>query len=299
MNISELSNCNVGKFITFNCILGQKLTCSKNGGGSYLNITLVDKTGRISFPVFDDVEENESNLVEGSAYSVSAIINKWNGNTQLKNAKFELLEDDAYTADDFIDSYSILEKINRFEKIIDTLEYPYDVFIKHAIGLDGNKSTWDKFTKCPSAEKYHGNKLSGLFLHTLGVTENVINIYNLYARNIKEYGYVKSVININRLVAKAIFHDIMKINEYEYNTFIKRIPGVVGHIYDGIGYADKINEECGFILNREQIEEIKNCVLTHHGQYGPKEPDNLEDQLIHLADMIDAKVVGEIESNKE
>ena len=123
---------------------------------------------------------------------------------------------------------------------------------------------------------------------------HAVNTYNVYTK-INMYGDINSVLNKDRLICKAILHDIKKVDEYEYETVIRRKPGVIGHLIDGVTYLNKINEECNNILNREQIEDLTYAILSHHGQYGPYEPKTPEDVILHLADMADAKVVGELE----
>lgn len=308
MNITEILNGKAGEYVSFKGILTDKQLIEKNGGGNYLSITLADARARISTPIFENVEDRNERLVIGKPYLITATINVWNSTVQLKNVKFKELKEDEYNSEEFIDSYSVDGHIGEIVDIIMSMEEPYKTIAEHALGLaiDPEKETvmivenserWTNFSQCPSAEKYHGNKIGGLLLHTLGVTENIVNVIDLYQNNITEYGDVTKVINVSRLKLKAIIHDCMKTKEYEYDTFIRRKPNVVGHVYDGVAYIDSINKECGNILSEEDVENIKTCILSHHGQYGPMQPKTLEDTLVHLADMIDSRVVGEMENN--
>ena len=298
MNINEVLTKKSGEQVSFKAVLTKKDLTPKNGGGNLLNIALADSNSRFSFPIFDDVDKFDKGLVLGRAYLVNGVVNIWNGNFQLKGLTFRSLKEDEYTPGEFISAYDIPEPlITQFENIINGLIEPYKTIAKHTIGMEGDIKRWTKFIACPSAESHHGNKIGGLFLHTMGVIGNIANMEKMYGK-LNMYGDAQAVINWSRLKLKAIIHDYKKVDEYEYDTFIRRIPGVVGHIYDGVGYIDEINKECGNILSREELENIKVSILSHHGQYGPQQPNNDEDMLLHLSDMIDSRIVGRMEEHQ-
>lgn len=295
MNIKELSNVRTGEAISFKGVLADKKLSPKNGGGFFLSVTLADKTGRISSPVFDNADSLHDKLEVGTPYLVKGIINVWNGTTQIKNVAFRPLEESEYTPDEFISAYEIPKNLVKFfVDTVDGLSEPWKTISRRAVGLDGDKEIWKAFITAPSAEKHHGNRIGGLFIHVLGVMAHAVNAYNVYTK-INMYGDISTVLNKDRLICKAILHDIKKIDEYEYETVIRRKPGVIGHIIDGVTYLNKINAECNYILDQEQIENLTYAILSHHGQYGPYEPKTVEDMILHLADMADAKIVGDLE----
>jgi len=295
MNINELLTKTTGEQVTFKAVLTKKDLAPKNGGGNFLNIGLTDADKRFTFPIFDEVEKYDKGLVQGVAYLVAGTVNIWNGNLQLKNVRFRSLKQDEYTAGEFISSYEVSDAlIQNFKNTINDLCEPYKTIAEHAFGLKGDAERWTKFMTCPSAESKHGNKIAGLFLHSMGVLGNIVNMRKMYEK-LDMYGNVDQAINWDRLKLKAMIHDYKKVDEYEYDTYIRRIPSVVGHIYDGVAYIDEINKECDNILSREELENIKTAILSHHGQYGPQQPKSEEDMLLHLSDMIDSRIVGRME----
>lgn len=295
MNIKELSNAKQGEAVSFKAVVVDKKLTPKNGGGNFLSVTLADKDGRITTPVFDSPETLDEKLEIGAPYLVRGLVNIWNGTTQVKNILFRKLEDGEYTSDEFISSYEVPKKLVKFfTDTVNGLSEPWRSISRRAVGIDGSPNTWTAFLTAPSAEKHHGNRIGGLFLHVFGVMTHAVNAYNAYTE-INMYGDIDKVLNKDRLICKAILHDIKKIDEYEYETFIRRKPGVIGHIIDGVTYLNQINAECGNILDKEQLEDLTYAILSHHGQYGPYEPKTLEDTLLHLADMTDARIVGELE----
>lgn len=286
-----------GQYIDLKVILSEKKLMPKSNGGNYLSVSLVDKFGKIDNPVFDEAEKLFETLKENTAYTVGGIINIWNGNVQIKNIVFKELGAGEYEASDFINSYEITdEMIEEFEKVVNELEPHHKSIVMMATGCCGtNKKLFNNFLKCPSAEKHHGNRLGGLFLHTMGVMSNIVNMLDIYVDKINVYGPVKNI-DPSRLLTKAILHDIMKMKEYDYNTIIRRKPGKkLNHLIEGVVYLSEINSMCGNVLSEEEIDNIGYAILSHHGSYGPYEPKETEDMLLHLADMIDSRIVGEIE----
>lgn len=296
MKIRELIEHKQGERVTIKAVLAEKCLVPNKNGGNYLSIAICDSDGRLAFPIFEDSEEWFEKLEVLIPYEIKGTVNIWNGTTQLKNVEFRPLNEGEFSSHDFVNSYQIPNSlISFFEDVVENLQEPYREFAKTATGCCGyNDDLFNLFLTCPSAEKHHGNRIGGLFLHTLGVMSNVANVPKLYSK-LDMYGDINSVINSDRLMLKAILHDIMKINEYEYKTCIRRKPNVVGHLYDGLIYITEINKKLGNILSYDEMEDIKYSILSHHGEYGPCKPKTLEDMLLHLADMIDSRVVGELE----
>lgn len=294
MKIKELNSCKNGEMVTIRVVVANKELKPKSSGGEFLSVELVDDTGRIIFPIFDNVDIVYEKLEIGRPYTVEGSVNIWNGSAQLKNPRFKIIRE--YDASEFIAKYNVDNSlVEEFLQVIDSLKEPYKTIAIESFDLNTTKERWNKFLTCPSAKKYHGNKLGGLFLHTYGVLKNVINIISLYENGKIDYPDVNTVVNKDRLILKAIIHDLMKTEEYVYDTYIDRKDNVIGHIIDGATFITIINNKCNNILSNEELEDIKYSLLSHHGEFGPYEPKTIEDWLLHLADMIDAKVVYELE----
>lgn len=295
MKIKDLSNCKQDSPVSFKAIVSEKSLVPTKNGGHYLSVALCDSDGRISFPIFEDADNLHDKLEVLTPYEVSGTVNFWNSSTQIKNISFRELSSDEYESCDFVSAYEIPKSlVSFFADVVRGLSSPYKEIAMEATGLDTDEKKFKIFLSCPSAEKHHGNKIGGLFLHTLGVMSNIGNIPKLY-KKLDMYGDIDTVINKDRLMLKAILHDVMKVNEYEYKTCIMRKPNVIGHLYDGIIYLTQINDKLGKPLSEEELEDIKYSILSHHGEYGPCKPKTLEDMLLHLSDMIDSRVVGEME----
>lgn len=307
MKIKELGNLQNGASATLIGVLVKNNIMPKNGGGEYLQVGFKDASGTIEFPVFERCDIIHSKLEDGRIYKVTGTINIWNGNIQLKAPTFLPMETNSALEqlgrEYFMPSYSkkaIKTASDYIKDVIDRMEEGYKLAAYHLTGLD-KSSNYTQFITCPSAEKHHGAKIGGLVVHIAGVLRNVDNMIHHYiVDTIDDYKTSEPVINIDRTLFKAIVHDIAKMKEYEYNTVIRRKPGVVGHLIDGCSELEKAVEllrkkTATEVISDEDIENIKYSILSHHGQYGPYQPKTLEDEIIHLADMIDARFVGVIE----
>lgn len=295
LNIKQVHDCRTGDIVVFKAVVSEKKMLTSTNGKEFLQLTFIDAYDRIKTPIFEDPDKYEE-LTEGTPYVISAKINIWNNIVQLKEIEFRELSYNEYKSEDFISSYKIPEKdILYFKDKIESLSEPYKSIAKSA--MYDNDFFTHQFLVAPSAEKYHGNKLGGLFLHTVTMLKIMDEIIEVYKDNV--YGDFKSVVNTDRLCLKVIFHDIMKTREYKYSTFIKRKEGAVGHLIDGCTFLHAVNNRTTVEnkLNEEEMENIKYAILSHHGQYGPYEPKTIEDQILHQLDMIDSKIVGALEDN--
>lgn len=306
MNISDAKKLDNGAIASTVGVLVKNSLMPKQGGGHYLQVGLKDASAIIEFPVFDRADIIHEKLIEGNIYMVRGTVNVWNGNVQIKSPVFTPLSlEDALKnlgREYFLPSYSkesIDNAISYLNETINEMGEPWKTFVSHATGfVDTKGDMFNSFVTCPSAEKHHGAKLGGLLIHTVGVLKVVKSMIEQYVTDtISDYVVDNPVVNVDRLITKAIVHDIKKIDEYEYSTVIRRTPGVIGHLIDGVGYIETVNNNLGNTISKQDMESLKYSILSHHGQYGPYKPESLEDQIIHLADMIDSRFVGTIENN--
>ena len=277
------------------------LVKKNDGNGEYQKLKFADKTGVLTVPLW--VVNNE--LAPGKAYRVKAMKTSWKGNPQLDNVVIEELKD--YKSGQFLESYEMTkESVRIIYDAINKLKQPYKTFLLKLFSIDGDDITlensqksrlFSEFMRCPSAEKHHGNKIHGLCYHTIGVIKNALNIICLYEKGEfpQIYGNkISDCVNIDRLIFKAIIHDICKINEYQYDVCIARKNKEVGHIIDGVYLVKSVNHKHN-IFSEQEEDNICYSILSHHGEFGPYQPKTLEDTILHISDLIDARVVGEME----
>ncbi|MEG0728245.1 MAG: HD domain-containing protein [Anaerovoracaceae bacterium] len=289
MNISEIRDTKDRTHISFKGMLSEVKVLESSTGSSYINITFQDKDDAISFPIWDNIDEIKG-YETGQVYVISGQKASWNNTPQIKSPL--ILKCDDAKPEDYVPSYDITnEHIGEFNWIVDNLCEPYKSTMRAALNKLG-----DSFYTSVSATRHHGNKRGGLLLHTIGVVRNVESMIKNYSDNklIDNYD-ITSLINKDRLIFKALWHDIMKVYEYD-SVAIKIRPNSVSHIYRSVAFLEAIlyhNKDIDF--PEEEFASVAKSILSHHGQYGPEEPKTIEDYMLHLADMIDAKIVGECE----
>ncbi|ACO85838.1 HD domain-containing protein [Clostridium botulinum] len=296
MKIADITSENSGEVVEFNALVNDKRTNYKKDGSPYLLLILQDNTGTIAFPVWDKYEQLNNLLEINSIIAVRGVAATFNGNMQIRNPAINVFKE-SINYSDFVPEYDIPKNlINYFNETINSLEDKYKKIAIAATGAMGyDKKRWNEFITCVAAEKFHGNKRGGLFLHTVGVMKTIENIIDDYITN-PFYMSAQNCINKDRLMLKAIVHDIMKIKEYDYEGIIRRKPIKMDHLVMGASYINEINSEVGKILDEEELDDICYSILSHHGEFGNFEPKTIEDVLLNAADIIDSQIVNAIEN---
>ncbi|KEI95380.1 phosphohydrolase [Clostridium botulinum A2B7 92] len=296
MKIADITSENSGEVVEFNALVNDKRTNYKKDGSPYLLLILQDNTGTIAFPVWDKYEQLNNLLEINSIIAVRGVAATFNGNMQIRNPVINVFKE-SINYSDFVPEYDIPKNlINYFNETINSLEDKYKKIAIAATGAMGyDKKRWNEFITCVAAEKFHGNKRGGLFLHTVGVMKTIENIIADYITN-PFYMSAQNCINKDRLMLKAIVHDIMKIKEYDYEGIIRRKPIKMDHLVMGASYINEINSEVGKILDEEELDDICYSILSHHGEFGNFEPKTIEDVLLNAADIIDSQIVNAIEN---
>jgi 3'-5' exoribonuclease len=168
-----------------------------------------------------------------------------------------------------------------------------------------------RFSEAPASLSHHHAYTGGPAVHTL----EVLRYLNAMTVVLKP--------NLDVLITAAVWHDYMKVREYErqwmpsknvHKTLCEgcRVrnlghPDSVDEIFTW-GYApDRFGRQIGhisagaaqFIISAEKFavgpdlrDAVTHCILAHHGhrEWGsPVEPQTLEALLLHQSDMISAK----------
>lgn len=296
LKIKEIEQLKNGEKVQFNALISDKRTGWKKDGSAYLLLIMQDNTGTIAFPVWDNYDKYNSMLEVNSIINVKGIVVRFNGSIQIRNPIINTIEEEFDYAE-YVPVYDIpKELIEYFNNIVNNLEEKYK---KIAIGATGalgyNKDRWQAFLNCVAAEKFHGNKRGGLFLHTIGVMKTMEGIIGNYITS-PFYMSAKDTINKDRLMLKAIVHDIMKIKEYDYDGIIRRKDIKLDHLVLGAAYIREINKEMNNVLSEEELDDICYSILAHHGEFGNFEPKGIEDILLNVADIVDSQIVNAIEN---
>jgi len=173
------------------------------------------------------------------------------------------------------------------EQVEDSLDYLRDTADFH--GLTHICSTVTEnadFMEWPASVTKHHIYEGGLVVHTAEVLKGAL----LLASGSRSA-------DLETIVAAAIFHDFMKIRDYE------RVPGTL--LFQGAPYREGIRHVVGShaawvraaeLRCRERapkwVDAVSHCILAHHGRIewgSPVEPQTIEAQILHFADMMSAR----------
>lgn len=289
-------------------------TTGKNYSQTY--VTVEDRTGEMTFPIWRRVEDVETEMCEGMLYRLYGNVGIYRNENQLKYITAKIIDDTSENRkridpsltrgitkeNEIVFKYVIEKKFDdeRYKRYAEVAcglgEVPEGVDEKdYRERYDRIKSTW-----CSS--KHHDNYKGGLVNHIVGMLRIVLTLKAQYAGKDGAIGRyeTKSEMNWDQLLLLCYIHDIEKHKEYlvderglkcEYNA-----DTLVGHVIEGVARLELIHNEVEseLRLNHDELEAVKYSILCHHGQWGNFEMKSSEDKVFHAIDLIDACNVDEL-----
>jgi 3'-5' exoribonuclease len=266
-------------------VLSEKILSQKRDGKNFLNITLSDKTGMIKGVVWDDVDRITAGTTSGDFVHVNGSVGEYRGALQVVIKQMGPIPADRVDPADFLPQTSrdIEGMFDRLLRITDSIKTDFLKRLVDAFWKD--KEFVRKFKTAPAAKKMHHAYIGGLLEHTLSMVSLADKIAGHY-----------SGVNRDLLLAGALFHDIGKIDEFEYQFKIDYSDKgrLLNHIVIGMKMVDEK------LLEIEQFPEdqvllLKHMIVSHHGarEFGsPEPPKTIEAVLLNYIDEIDSKVTG-------
>lgn len=266
-------------------VLAEKNLSQKRNGENYLNITLVDKTGRIKGVAWDNVDRIVNQVTSGDFVRVKGSISEYREALQFVVKEMIPCPVDTVNPSDFLPAATrdVEQMFSRLTEITDSMENGY---LKRLFALFWNDDGWTRgFKTAPAAKKMHHAYLGGLLEHTLSMALLADRIAGHYGG-----------IDRDLLIAGAVLHDIGKIREFEYRTSIEYSDEgrLVSHIVIGIQMLEeKLQGLEDFPVELASL--LKHMIISHHGarEFGsPEPPKTIEAVLLNYIDEIDSKVNG-------
>ena len=325
MNIKNIQEMKYGEQLVLEGLIKQKETKQKRNGDKYLQLTIVDSSGEMTFPVWEKVDERDAVINEGDIVKVVGSVGSYGGKNQIVLQGFSNPETTDRTK--FISSYDresykfehlVVYILNTIYEIKDInlanfiCHYLFDMnmsqvfdVLKSAdasaiVEFFKNHEVSNKFITAPAAVHHHQNKLGGLLIHTCGVLFNAIHTMDGYLED-AEYGVpifisADNVIDRDLVIVGAILHDIQKIEEYTYDVMIERDSDSLGHRLLFMKRSQSINDNYKD-LSEERLTELQELILTHHGPWGGQKPKNINSVILFCADYLDSQIASCAENN--
>jgi len=252
-------------------------------GDPFLSITLSDRTGDIEARVWDNALQFSSLFKEGDILDVRGQTGSYKGQIQLTltGLKVSEAEDPALfmetTPCDITEMMTALKGLIKKVKDVHLRNLSERFLSDHAFV--------EQFKKCPAAKNFHHNYIGGLLEHTLSVCKMAVQVSGQYPD-----------LDGDLLMAGAFLHDIGKIKEFKYSTWVDYTDEgrLIGHVILGVAMLD---EKLAAMKKfpEETALRLKHLILSHHGEYefgSPKRPKFLEAFALHMVDDLDAKMNG-------
>lgn len=277
----SLATVDVGEqFEGFLFIKGVEKGIASNGK-PFLTIFFRDKTGEIEAKLWDITKEDEEAFTPETIVHVLGDIRQFRGKLQLNIRNLRLTnETDGVRIEDFMEKAPVeVEELKDFlTQIIFEMRNPKIQRITRAIV----KKYEEDFYTFPAATKNHHEYRSGLAHHVISMLKIAKQLVNLYPE-----------LNQDLLYAGIILHDIGKVKELSSPmTPTYTLEGkLLGHITIMVEEISQVAKELE--IDGEEVLLLQHMVLSHHGkaEWGsPKPPLIREAEVLHLIDLMDAKI---------
>ncbi|MFC4024529.1 3'-5' exoribonuclease YhaM [Oceanobacillus longus] len=252
-----------------------------SNGKAFLTLILRDATGEMEAKLWDATKEDESLFIAEQIIRVTGEVNQFRGKSQLKIMSLRPAQPtDGVQISDFVEKAPV-EKAYLSEKLTEAIFEMQNPTIQRLVRAFIKKYQEGLLTY-PAASKNHHEYASGLAHHIVSMLHVGRELHKLYPE-----------LNKDLLYAGIILHDLGKLKE---------LSGVVTTSYtlEGklLGHIPIMVEEIGLMARELQIEGeevliLQHLVLSHHGraEWGsPTPPLVREAELLHLIDLIDAKM---------
>ena len=265
-------------------VLAEKMRGVKRDGEAYLNLTIIDKTGRIKGVVWDNADALSALCIAGDFVRVQGNVSEYKGNPQMVIQRIEKCTSDIDPSD-FLPA-TARDPVQMFKRLLSITKTIQNDWLRLLL-----ESFWkdepfvSAFTKAPAGKMMHHAYIGGLLEHTLSSTMLADRVADHYVG-----------IDRDLLLTGCILHDIGKIREFVFDTRIDYSDEgrLVNHIVIGIGMIEeKLARISGFPPKTALM--LKHLIVSHHGrrEFGsPEPPKTLEAVLLNYVDEIDSKING-------
>lgn len=252
-----------------------------SNGKPFLTLIFRDMTGEIEAKLWDASQEDEDVFTPETIVKLGGDINQFRGRPQLRIKSIRLArQTDGVRIADFLEKAPIaIEELQ--EKITAAIFEMKNPNIQRIVrALIKNNS--EQLLLYPAATKNHHEYVSGLAYHIVSMLNIARELCKLYPE-----------LNKDLLYAGIILHDMGKLRELSgaVSTSYTVEGNLLGHISIMVEEIGKTAEELQ--IEGEEVLILQHLVLSHHGkaEWGsPKPPLIREAEILHLIDLIDAKM---------
>ena len=255
---------------------------TKNGD-DFLDLVLMDKSGRLPAKVWNKAEEYNQLIRPGEVYKFSGEVRDYRGKLQLtvNHLRAVVAGDPAFTAEDFsetpkFDCAALLGET--FSMLRDNISDPY----LRQLSDRFQEEYGPVFGQAYGAQKIHHAYAGGLLQHTHALLKMILAIA-------PQYGLDKELLLIG-----ALFHDIGKTAEFKTQPSLETTlaGGLLGHLVISLTIFLDMKRSIPDFPEPLSLR-IQHLIIAHHGEkeFGsPEVPKTPEAYLLHLLDLLDSRL---------
>jgi 3'-5' exoribonuclease len=262
----------------------QEITKKKTkNGDDFLDLTVMDKTGRMPAKIWNGVGEYYQMIKAGEIYKISGEIRDYKGKKQFTITHLRGITDadkdfDRADCDDTppFDSAALLEQL--FSLLAANLTNPY---LTRLVELFKEKYG-PSLQQAYGAQKIHHAFAGGLLQHTHSLLELALAIAPHY--------------NLDKelLLVGALFHDIGKTAEFKTQPALETTleGGLLGHVVISLTFFLELKNRITDFPDALSTR-IQHMIVAHHGEkeFGaPEVPKTPEAYLLHVLDLLDSRM---------
>ncbi|MGB3209837.1 MAG: HD domain-containing protein [Desulforhopalus sp.] len=253
-------------------------------GKPYLVLTVMDKTGELSGPVWDNVSQLQETCVAGEVVRIAGTVQSYRDTLQLRIDGISRVPEIETNPGDFYPASpkNIREMADDVQDLVLTIGNP---FLKKLLNHFFKKSDrWASFQEAPAAKGIHHAYIGGLLEHSLSVAKAADFLAKHYE------GVDRSL-----LIAGALLHDIGKLEELRVAGGLVEYTArgrLKGHLVIGSEMVAQAAEKIPD-FPEELLEQLQHLILSHHGrqEFGsPTVPMTVEAFMLSFLDDLDAKM---------
>lgn len=253
-------------------------------GKPYMVLTVMDRSGDLSGPVWDNAEHMAGICRPGVFVKIRGMVSSYRDNLQLRIDNLEAVPKEAVDLSDFVEAsrHNIDEMSGDLQKIIRSLDNPY---LKKLLLLFFDKDeVWQRFRTAPAAKGIHHAYVGGLLEHALSMARVADMLADHYE------GVDRSLV-----IAGALLHDVGKVEELFVDNGVIDYSArgrLKGHLVIG---SEMVGRAAARIKDfpEDLLTALQHLILSHHGrlEFGsPVLPMTVEAFLLQYIDELDSRM---------
>ncbi len=259
-------------------------TGTTRAGKPYLRLVLMDKSGELHCPVWENIGQAASFCISGAFLFCRGRIGLYGGQKQLQQEELAPVSEDEVDLALF-QKETARDRSQMADDLLSIVASVKNAPLKRLLKkFFGSGSFWQQFQQAAAARGAHHSYVGGLLEHTLSCAYLAENLAKHYPG-----------VNRDLLVAGALLHDIGKVREMAFQGVVVEYTTegrLKGHLVLG---SEMITAVAATIdgFPAELLEQLQHLVLSHHGRLdfgSPVLPMTPEAFLLSMLDDMDAKM---------